>query len=113
MSNDRETLARIEEVLERDIRPVLALHGGNIRSLSCEDGVYHFQLTGQCAGCPSADLTSEELVRSTLLEALPQGKYEIADDILRGFERIEIMEESNIAPSSLVREFIGGSIYAS
>ena len=29
-----------------------------------------------------------------LLEALPQGKYEIADDILRGFERIEIMEES-------------------
>ena len=48
-----------------------------------------------------------------LLEALPQGKYEIADDILRGFERIEIMEESNIAPSSLVREFIGGSIYAS
>ena len=74
MSNDRETLARIEEVLERDIRPVLALHGGNIRSLSCEDGVYHFQLTGQCAGCPSADLTSEEPVRSTLLEALPQLK---------------------------------------
>ena len=35
-----------------------------------------------------------------LLEALPQGKYEIADDILRGFERIEIMEESNIATSS-------------
>ena len=48
-----------------------------------------------------------------LLEALPQGKYEIADDILRGFERIEIMEESNIAPSALVREFIGGSIYPS
>ena len=46
-----------------------------------------------------------------LLEALPQGKYEIADDILRGFERIEIMEESNIAPSSLVREFIGGSSF--
>ena len=48
-----------------------------------------------------------------LLEALPQGKYEIADDILRGFARIEPMEESNIAPSSLVREFIGGSIYPS
>ena len=74
MSNDGETLARIEEVLERDIRPVLALHGGNIRSLSCEDGVHHFQLTGQCGGCPSADLTTEELVRSTLLVALPQLK---------------------------------------
>ena len=53
------------------------------------------------------------LILAMLLEALPQGKYEIADDILRGFERIEIMEESNIAPSSLVREFIGGSIYPS
>ena len=74
MSNDGETLARIEEVLGRDIRPVLALHGGNIRRLGWGDGVYHFQLTGQCAGCPPADLTSEELVRSTLLEALPQLK---------------------------------------
>ena len=46
-----------------------------------------------------------------LLEALPQGKYEIAADILRGFARIESMEESNIAPSSLVREFIGGSSF--
>ena len=48
-----------------------------------------------------------------LLEALPQGRYEIADDILKGFARIEPMEESNIAPSSLVREFIGGSCYPS
>lgn len=64
----------IEAVLDRDVRPNLALHGGNIRSLDCKDGVYRFQLTGQCAGCPSAMLTTENLIRSALLEALPQLK---------------------------------------
>ena len=48
-----------------------------------------------------------------LLEALPKGKYAIADDILRGYEKIASMDEAYIAPNSLVREFIGGSIYAS
>ena len=48
-----------------------------------------------------------------LLEALPKGKYAIADDILRGYEKIASMDETYIAPNSLVREFIGGSIYAS
>ena len=33
---------------------------------------YTFRLTGQCAGCPSAYLTTEELIRGTLLERFPQ-----------------------------------------
>lgn len=46
-----------------------------------------------------------------LLEAV-QGKYDMVDDILKAFERIEAMDESYIAPNSLVREFIGGSTYS-
>ena len=61
MSEYSEILDRIEGVLEEKVRPNLALHGGNIRSLDCKDGVYRFQLTGQCAGCPSAMLTTESL----------------------------------------------------
>lgn len=90
MANDQEILEQIEAVLDRDIRPVLALHGGNIRSLSCEDGVYRFQLTGQCSGCPSADLTSEELVRGTLLEALPQ----LRDAVLTSNVSEELLEQA-------------------
>ena len=47
-----------------------------------------------------------------LLEAVPKGKYSVVDDMLRAFERIEAMDETYIAPSSLVREFIGGSTYS-
>ena len=46
-----------------------------------------------------------------LLEAIPAGKYAVVDDILRGFEKIEAMDEKYVAPESLAREFLGGSTY--
>ena len=46
-----------------------------------------------------------------LLEAIPAGKYAVVDDMLRGFEKIEAMDEKYVAPDSLAREFLGGSTY--
>ena len=46
-----------------------------------------------------------------LLEAIPKGQYQVVDDILAAYQRIEPMDERYIAPNSLVREFIGGSGY--
>ena len=65
------TLAEIEQVLDTRIRPQLALHGGNIQSVGLHNGVYRFRLLGQCAGCPSAYLTTESLIRETLAAAFP------------------------------------------
>lgn len=64
-------LEQIEQVLNERVRPQLALHGGGIQSLGCEDGVYRFRLLGQCAGCPSAYLTTQEVVQEELLPAVP------------------------------------------
>lgn len=64
-------LEQIEQVLNERVRPQLALHGGDIQSLSCEGGVYRFRLLGQCALCPSAGLTTEELIQEELLQAVP------------------------------------------
>ena len=46
-----------------------------------------------------------------LLKAIPAGKYAVVDDMLRGFARIEAMDEKYVAPDSLAREFLGGSTY--
>ena len=46
-----------------------------------------------------------------LLEAIPAGKYDVVDSMLRGFDKIEAMDDSCVAPDSLAREFIGGSTY--
>ena len=46
-----------------------------------------------------------------LLEEIPRGKYQVVEDILRGLERIEPLDEKYIPARSLAREFIGGSPY--
>ena len=46
-----------------------------------------------------------------LLEALPRGKYPVADQVLAAFEQFETLDESYVPADSLLREFIGGSTY--
>jgi len=46
-----------------------------------------------------------------LLEELPRGKYLVADQIQKAYEKIEGMEDTYLAPDSLAREFVGGSTY--
>jgi Fe/S biogenesis protein NfuA len=65
-------LEKIEQVLDERVRPALRAHGGDIKALSFENGVFRFQLTGHCAGCPAADLTTESLVEKELTEAFPE-----------------------------------------
>lgn len=62
----------VEAVLEREVRPQLRTHGGNIELMEVtEDGVVRFRLTGACAGCPAADITNDELVQAMLKEHVP------------------------------------------
>lgn len=67
-----EEMKRIEAVLDEKVRPALRSHGGEIEVDRLEDGVLYVKLLGQCAGCPSADLTNETLVEAELTAALPE-----------------------------------------
>ena len=67
-----ETLQQIETVLNKKVRPALRAHGGEIEVDRLEGGVLYVKLLGQCAGCPSADLTNETLVEAELKTALPE-----------------------------------------
>ena len=67
-----EDLNRMEAVLDEKVRPALRAHGGEIEIDHLEDGVLYVKLLGQCAGCPSADLTNETLVEAELVQALPE-----------------------------------------
>ena len=69
MSKEME---RIEAVLDEKVRPALRAHGGEIEVDRLEDKVLYVKLLGQCAGCPSADLTNETLVEAELVKALPE-----------------------------------------
>ena len=67
-----EDLKRIEEVLDRQVRPSLRAHGGEIQVDRLENKVLYVKLLCQCAGCPSADLTNETLVEAEVVKALPE-----------------------------------------
>ncbi len=67
-----EERKKIEAVLDEKVRPALRAHGGEIEIDRLEDGVLYVKLLGQCAGCPSADLTNETIVEAELVKALPE-----------------------------------------
>lgn len=66
------SIEEIEKVLDERVRPDLSLHGGNIQIEKLEDGVLHVRMLGHCSGCPSAELTMENLVNTELKEAFPE-----------------------------------------
>ena len=61
----------LEAVLDEHVRPLLRGDGGAMEVLEVEDGVVRFKLKGRCAGCPAADLTTEALIQSELVERVP------------------------------------------
>ena len=73
-----EDLKRMEAVLDEKVRPSLRAHGGEIQVDHLEDKVLYVKLMGQCAGCPSADLTNETLVEAEVVKALPELVQKVA-----------------------------------
>lgn len=63
---------KIEKLLDEKVRPQLALHNGNVEIISYENQVLKIRLLGQCSGCPSATLTTEELIKKEVTDALPE-----------------------------------------
>ena len=79
---------RIESVIDEKL-----LHGGGMETVRLEGGRYVFRLTGQCAGCPSAYLTTEEVIRSTLLSEVPELcevvlEQQVSDELLAQARRL-------------------------
>lgn len=64
---------QIEKALE-EIRPMLALHAGNIELVAVEDGVVSVRLLGTCRGCPLSALTLKAGVEELLKERVPAVK---------------------------------------
>ena len=74
----QEELKQIEAVLDEKVRPLLRAHGGNLQVDHLENGVLYVKMLGQCAGCPSADLTNETIVEAEVVKALPQIVQKVA-----------------------------------
>ncbi len=65
------TRERVQSVLER-IRPLIQTDGGDIELIDVIDNKAKVRLTGNCVGCPSAQMTLYMGVEMTLKEEIPE-----------------------------------------
>lgn len=62
----------IEKILEKYVRPKLLEHEGDVQIVEYKDNVLKVRLLGKCSGCPSANLTTEELIATEVKSHIPQ-----------------------------------------
>lgn len=67
-------LDNIQRILEEDVRPALMAYEGDVELISYESQVVKVKLHGKCSGCPSAYLTTEELIAAKIKEKMPEVK---------------------------------------
>ncbi|TET89254.1 MAG: NifU family protein [Methanomassiliicoccales archaeon] len=67
---------KVEEVLEKNIRPALRADGGDIELVEVneEAGEVKVRLQGACAGCPLSQMTSLTVVERILRQEIPEIK---------------------------------------
>ena len=63
---------KVIEILERDVNPMLATHGGGCELIGVtEDNVVKVKLKGACGGCPAARATLKGFVEQALKSEIP------------------------------------------
>ena len=72
--NDSEIVKKIKQVLKEEIRPVVAMDGGDVVFSKYEDNILYIQMKGACNGCPSSQATLKDGIQVRLIEAIPEIK---------------------------------------
>lgn len=70
--NDSPLVRKIKDVLDRDIRPAVAMDGGDIIFQRFEDGKVYLHMQGACSGCPSSTFTLKEGIETRLKAQFPE-----------------------------------------
>ncbi|MEN8145751.1 MAG: NifU family protein [Gemmatimonadota bacterium] len=65
-------VGRIRQVLEHQINPAIASHGGSISLVDVREDVAYVRMQGGCQGCGMAGMTLTQGVRRMLLESVPE-----------------------------------------
>lgn len=71
---DQEIEKKIREILDTEIRPAVAMDGGDITFGKYEDGIVYLSLQGACSSCPSSTATLKIGVETRIKELIPEVK---------------------------------------
>jgi Fe-S cluster biogenesis protein NfuA len=72
-------IRQIEKILEDQIRPALASHGGDIEVIDFDNKKLFVKLTGGCQGCSSSKATLKDGIERLLIGKFPDMITEVVD----------------------------------
>ncbi|MDP7571189.1 MAG: NifU family protein, partial [Myxococcota bacterium] len=76
---DEEVLAaRIRRVIDEEVRPAVAMDGGDVVFVGFREGVVEVRFRGSCSGCPRSSATLESGIEARLRELVPEVRGVVA-----------------------------------
>lgn len=63
---------QILKLLDEEIRPAIAMDGGDLNYMGFEDGIVKVQMIGACGSCPSSTATLKMGIERLLMEEVPE-----------------------------------------
>ena len=74
---DNPKAQKIQELIDEQINPAVAAHGGHIVLLDVSDDAIYIEMGGGCQGCGQANVTLKRGVETMIQEAFPEIKQVI------------------------------------
>ena len=71
-SESSDLVDKIKWVLENEIRPAVAVDGGDVQFVSYQQGYLKIAMKGACSGCPSSQITLKEGIETHLKDLFPE-----------------------------------------
>jgi Fe/S biogenesis protein NfuA len=63
---------RVQRVLQEQINPAIASHGGSAELVGVQEGVAYLRLGGGCVGCGMVAVTLTQGIESTIVQMVPE-----------------------------------------
>lgn len=78
LPDDSPVVRQIKALLRNEIRPAVAMDGGDITFSKYEEGRVFLHMHGACAGCPSSTFTLKEGIETRMKELIPEVQEVVA-----------------------------------
>ena len=69
---ESETASKIREIIDLEVRPAVAMDGGDITFERFENGIVYLNMVGACSGCPSSTMTLKMGIQNRLQQEIPE-----------------------------------------
>ncbi len=64
-------IRKVEKLLDEQIRPALAAHGGNVEIVDIDNNILYLRLQGGCQGCASSKATLKDGIEQIVKRNFP------------------------------------------